>query len=80
MNHRSSSQEFSVLVASLPDYESVVAEIYYGEDFVGLISQDDGPLKVELPGIDVDGSRIERVIPLKGFQEALIAASRRLQE
>ena len=37
------TEEFEIKVASLPDYEELVAEIYVQQKFIGLLSQEAYP-------------------------------------
>lgn len=71
---------FSTLIASDPDHEKVYAEIYFGEKFVALISQEAGPesLMLELPGCELDQEQIIRNVNLEGFIVALRSAADRL--
>ena len=80
MKESSVSEEIRVSIASDEEHEHVVAEIYRGDKFVALVSQDHGYSVVELPGPGLDESCISRVIPLKEFQEALELAQRRLAD
>jgi hypothetical protein len=36
-------KDFSITICGLPTHEQLVAEIYYKEQFVGLISEEEGP-------------------------------------
>lgn len=71
---------FEILLASPPEYDGLVAEIYYDGKFVALVSQQRGPglFEVELPGTDLVESRILRRVDLPGFITSLEAACDRL--
>jgi hypothetical protein len=71
--------EFKITVGSNIDYEDLIAEIYYGEEFVALISQEDGyeRLDVELYA-PVDGGQFK--FKLSEFEQAVAKAKRRLFE
>jgi hypothetical protein len=72
------SEIFKICIASDQEHEKVVAEIYQGDRFVALVSQDNDQPMVEFPGLGLDESCLSRVVPLKGFQEAMSVAVRRL--
>lgn len=76
------SKSFKIVVCSDLDYEQLIAEIYYEEKFVALVSQEEGPssLKLEFPGQNQNEEAIIRRVDLKGFQEALEAAKNKLVE
>lgn len=69
---------FRIEIASDQEHESVVAEIYRGDKFVALVSQDDGTPIVEIPGSGLDETYISRTIPLQELRDALDAAVQRL--
>lgn len=73
---------FRIVIASLPDYERVVAEIYHGDRFVCLVSQEQGPgqFDVETPGPGQEESAIARRVNAAGLQSAVSEAQRRLLE
>lgn len=75
-----SSEKIRVDIASDQKHEKVVAEIYQGNKFVVLVSQDHATPLVEIPGHGFDESCISRVIPLKELQDALEIAVRRLNQ
>jgi hypothetical protein len=67
---------FKILIASPPDREALVAEIYHNGRFVVLISQERGAglFDVETPGVGLNESMISRRVDLPGFIVALEAA------
>lgn len=72
-------EEFRVIVSSDQDYEQLIAEIYFGDRFVGIVSQEKGleELALEIRGSDFDP---KRNLPLRPFLKALERAMERLQE
>jgi len=75
-----SSEAFRVIVASDQEHEKVFVEIYQGDKFVVLVSQDNDTPIVEIPGVGLDESYISRTIPLAEFRDALDAAVKRLND
>jgi hypothetical protein len=73
------NSEFSLQVASHPDYENVTVEIYFQNKFVALLSQEGEQPVVEFPDSRQDESLIARKVELSGFQAALGAALTRLR-
>jgi hypothetical protein len=73
---------FETLLASPPEYNGLVAEIYYDGKFVALVSEERGPglFEVETPGSGLVESRIRRRVDLPGFITALEAACHRLSQ
>jgi hypothetical protein len=71
---------FEVVLASFPEREKLVAEIYCEGKFVALVSQDGTARKflIELPGCDVVESNITRTVELNGFTYALGTAMKAL--
>jgi hypothetical protein len=68
---------YRTLIASLPDYENVVAEIYVDEFYVGLLSSEEGlkQIKLELNG----GAASNNLsVDLDTFEQALAHAKQRL--
>lgn len=63
---------FEFLLASPPDYDAMVCEIYYNGSFLCLISQEEGQglFMVEFPGPGLDESKIVREVDLGGFLAA----------
>jgi hypothetical protein len=72
---------FKVLVASPPEYERLVAEIYFGDLFVALLSQerDDGSIDIELADCSLDQTMVCRKVHLERFLEAIETARRGLK-
>jgi hypothetical protein len=73
---------FELLLASPPEYERLVAEIYYDGLFVALVSQERGPglFEVEMPAANVVESEVIRRVDLPGFVAALEKAGQRLSD
>lgn len=69
--------DFKITVGSLPDYEDLVAEIYIGEEFVGLLSQEAGPDAIAL---EIAPANPPLKVDLVTFEEALAHAKKRLAE
>lgn len=80
IGRNSLSEAFRVSIASDQEHEKVVAEVYFGDKFVLLVSKDHETPIVELPGTALDESCVARMIPLEGLQDALIVAAQRLNE
>lgn len=57
---------FSFLIASLPEYEKLVVEIYYHQRCVAMISQED-----EAEALDLRGSECFKPLPLHYFLAAV---------
>ena len=73
------NDKFKITIASDGEHERVFAELYYGEKFVALVSQEkDGVLEIEFPSAEMDPSMILRKIDLSSFQAALISAALKL--
>jgi len=72
---------FETILASPPDYNRLVAEIYYDGLFVALVSQErgDGLFDIETPGTELVESRIVRKVDAVGFRQAVEDACLRLQ-
>jgi hypothetical protein len=72
---------FETILASPPDYEKLVAEIYCDRLFVALVSQErgDGLFDIETPGPNLVENRIIRKVDAAGFSEAIEQACKRLQ-
>lgn len=75
------SNEFRIIIASDDEHERVFAEIYLGDKFVALVNQEagSGQEQIELPGVGLDESLIVRKVPLRGFEEVLLQAVRKLK-
>jgi hypothetical protein len=71
---------FEILLVSAPACEKLVAEIYYDGCFVALVNQErgSGSFELEMPGRDLDESKVLRSVDLAGFMEILKAACLRL--
>ncbi len=71
---------FEILLASPPEKEKLVAEIYFDGKFVALVSQEGEASRflIELPGRDVLESHITRRVELDGFTSALGTAAKTL--
>ena len=71
---------FELLVASPPEYENLVVEIYYEGKFVALIADErqNGDFIIEMPGVGLDEQRIVRRVELQGFLDAVKQAQDRL--
>ena len=67
------NSQFRVMIANDDDHEKVFAEIYFGDDFVALLSQEDGIEKmlVEIPGSEFSEQHLARKVDLDGFRRAL---------
>jgi hypothetical protein len=73
------SKAYKITVCSLPDYEQLVAEIYLGDEFVGLLSQEKGPEKTMIE-INVTGAQRSSKWELALFEQALDEAKQRLSK
>lgn len=71
---------FELLLASPPEYDGLVAEIYYDGRFVVLVSQERGPglFDVETPGCKLVEAKVLRRVDLRGLVVALEEACQRL--
>lgn len=72
---------FGVMIASPSDYENLVAEIYYGDYLVALITAEGGldNLALETPGVDLAQECVARKVDLRGFLQAVEVACQRLR-
>ncbi len=72
---------FETIIASPPDYDELVAEIFYDGLFVALVSQERGQglFEIEMPGIDLLESEIVRKVDAIGFTKAVEVACQRLK-
>ena len=72
---------FETVVASPPEYERLVAEIYYDGFFVAQISQErgEGVFDLETPGGDLVEQMVTRRVDLHGFLQAIEEACQRLR-
>jgi len=70
---------YHITVGSLPDYEDLVAEIYIGDKFVGLISQEE-----ELERFLLELAPLEQAtstkLDLAVFERAISEAKEKLQK
>ena len=73
------SEVYRVLVCSDPGHEQLVAEIHIGDQFVALLSQENGPEQtlIELVATEV-GDPIK--LNLRTFEMAVAEAKKRLWE
>lgn len=75
--------KLNIVIASPPEYERLVAEVYAGGRFIALVSQERGDhvFDLEYPGTDVVESMVSRKVDLDAFleaaQDAKAALSRR---
>ena len=69
------------MLASPPDYDRLVAEIYYEGLFVALVSQErgEGLFDIETPGPNLIEKEIMRKVDADGFRKAIEEACQRLQ-
>ncbi len=76
------SQRFGIRIASPPEYERLVAEIYFGDRFVALVSEERGvgQFDLETPGLELIESSILRKVDLDGFLKAVEEARDCLSE
>lgn len=74
------SKKFEILIASPPEYENLVAEIYFDGLFFVTISRDDssGHFQIETPPGCLVESEIARKVDLEGFVDAIRNACDRL--
>lgn len=68
---------FNVVLFSHVDYENLTAEVYFGDEFVALVSRENGAFQVEWAS---PGSGSARCYDLDGLLEALSVAKGRLAE
>jgi hypothetical protein len=71
--------EFRITVASDPDHEDLIAEIYFGDEFVALLSQENGFESIEVELHPRQNGQPHR-FPLGDLQGALEKAKSRLWE
>jgi hypothetical protein len=71
---------FETILASPPDYDRLVAEIYYEGLFVALVSQErgNGLFDIETPGPNLIEKKIMRKVDADGFRKAVEEACQRL--
>ena len=72
---------FETIIASPPDYDRLVAEIYYDGLFVALVSQERGIglFDLETPGPNLMEDKVVRKVALEGFEGAVEEARERLK-
>jgi hypothetical protein len=72
---------FETVIASPPEYERLLAEIYHDGLFVAQISQErsEGVFDLETAGPDVVKDMVTRKVDLRGFLRAVEEACRRLR-
>ena len=72
---------FETVIASPPDYDRLVCEIYHDGEFFALVSQErrEGLFDLETPGPDLPEKGVIRKVDLSGFQQAVATACRRLK-
>ena len=72
---------FETVIASPPDYDKLVAEIYYNGLFVALVSQEraEGQFDIETPGADLIEEELIRKVDADGFTKAVEIACQRLR-
>jgi hypothetical protein len=72
---------FELMIASPPDHDSLVAEIYYDGLFVALISQErgNGVFEIETPGPNLVEKEVIRKVEVEGFQKIVELACKRLR-
>jgi hypothetical protein len=68
---------FKITLFSHPDYESLTAEIYFGDQFIAMITNESGIFKVELSSFN---GELAPKFPFDAFQEALNSGRSRLSE
>ena len=68
---------FKIILFSHPDYESLTAEVYFGDIYIAMIINEDGIFKIELSNSSDAGVR---QYALDDFQAALSTAQSRLLE
>lgn len=72
------NDQYKIIIASLPDHENVVAEIYINDLFCASVSKEPGKLlTVELPSPS-ESEEVNRIVNYDLFLEALAAAKARL--
>ncbi len=69
---------FRIQIASPPDRERVVAEIYAEERFVALVAHSENPengkFEIEFPGPEVDQDLVQRTVDLDTLLHAVARA------
>jgi hypothetical protein len=72
---------FETMIAAPPDYDDLVAEIYYDGLFVALVSQERGKglFDIETPGPGLVEREVTRKVDAEGFKKAVEEACQRLK-
>ncbi len=72
---------FETMIASPPDYDELVAEIYYDGLFVALVSQERGKgiFDIETPGPNLLEREVTQKVDAEGFKKAVEEACQRLK-
>jgi hypothetical protein len=67
------NDEFEILISSDRDYETLLCEIYYKENFVAQVSREDGPdaIRIEFFEWTAQSPGEPLRVPFDGFQECL---------
>ena len=73
------TNSYRIVVASLPDYKYLVAEIYIDDVFVGLLSQEGGEEHTRLEFAPARASH-PIALSLSAFEEGLASAKERLRQ
>ena len=73
-------KQFETILASPPDHDGLVAEIYCDGLFVALVSQErgEGLFDIETPGLNLVEDRVIRKFDAVGFGKAVEEACHRL--
>lgn len=75
-------EKYKIVICSPPNYNNLVAEIFFEDKFVALVSQEisKSNFELEFPGSNLDESQILRKIDVDGFFQAIIQARTILNE
>jgi hypothetical protein len=75
-------EKYKIIICSPPNYDNLVAEIFFEEKFVVLVSQEisKSNFELEFPGINLDESQILRKVDVGGFSQAITQACAMLNE
>lgn len=71
--------EWNLSLFSSPDHEDLVAEIYHGEQFIGLVDQENGPEHLMMEFDPVGFQKLSR-LALSDFEDILSKVRQRLDE
>ena len=79
--HMLKNNGFEIIVASPPEYDRLVAEIFFAGKFFALVSQERGcdSYDIETPGINLDEGQIVRKVDLEEFLKTIKEACQRLK-